>query len=536
MTRRRAIAVVVVIASVAAACSRRTADPPPLVTTTVAAADTAAPSTESRDSTAPTPSSTELTPTNRPPSGPGVPEVAITQIGCPSDLDRSDGLELACGVVTVPIDRADRAIGTTSITVATLAGYDPGFETPVAVLQGGPGGASSALGAWFPQQPFTQVFIDQRGTGFEGPEFDCPEITAALGLIFSTDAANAEELADDAYDACALRLQDDIVLQNTDSEAHAADVVDTMTALGYRRWVAYGVSYGTTIGLELLRDEPAGLVGVVLDGVYPPELDTDSGLEFSASRALDVIDATCAAESDCRGYLADGSVRATLERVMVEFDADPMVVPLGGNEIGYTESIDLLLDGRRVAEFVFATMYHESLLRYLPAVLGGLDERDPSSARWLSRNGARLVISGQAANDEGTYFAVQCRDRLPFTEGIGADRSPFAAAIAPLPLAAVCDEWSRPPAPEVAGSPVSSSIPTLLLSGEFDPITPGVYAEEVADRLDAATIVEQQGRGHGIWYGDECIAELVQLFVADPLRQLDIGCADVGPPVEWARP
>ena len=43
-----------------------------------------------------------------------------------------------------------------------MAGYDVGFRTPVAVLQGGPGGASSDLAGFFPQQPFTQVFVDQR--------------------------------------------------------------------------------------------------------------------------------------------------------------------------------------------------------------------------------------------------------------------------------------------------------------------------------------------------------------------------------------
>jgi pimeloyl-ACP methyl ester carboxylesterase len=525
---RRAIAVGVAMAVIASACAQSAADPPPLVTSTLG------PASAAESSSAPSqPNPSSADPSS---SGPGLPGVEITQVDCPGELARGDGIGLACGVVTVPIDRADGSLGATSITVATLAGYDQGFETPVAVLQGGPGGASSDLGAWFPQQPFTQVFVDQRGTGFEGPEFDCPEIADALGRIFSAGSGEAEVLADDAYDSCARRLADDPVLENTDSEAHAADVVDAMTALGYRRWVAYGVSYGTTIGLELLRDEPVGLAGVVLDGVYPPELDTDSGLEFSATRALDVIDAACAAESTCRGYLADGSVRTTLERVMAELNADPMVVPLGGNEVGYTESLDVVLDGRRVAEFAFATMYHESLIRYLPAVLGGLDDRDPSSARWLARNGARLVISGQAANDEGTYFAVQCRDRLPFTDGLGDDPAPFAAAVSPLSLDEVCAEWDREPAPAEAGSPVFSAIPTLLLSGEFDPITPAVYAEQVAGRLDDATVVEQDGRGHGIWYGDECIAELVQLFVADPLRELDTGCANSGPAIEWARP
>lgn len=516
MTRR--VAAILVVTLVAAGCGAVNADPPPLVTTGRSAdtASTSAPPVESSTT-------------------PALPSVAVEQVDCPSTLDRDD-VDLACGLVTVPIDRADGSAGSTRITIATLAGYDTGFATPVAVLQGGPGGASTGLGSWFPQQPFTQVFVDQRGAGFVGPDFDCPEIESALGRVMGSGSIEAGVLAENAYDDCARRLDQDPVLEHTHTDAHADDVVDVMTALGHRRWVAYGVSYGSTIGLELLRDAPTGLVGVVLDGVYPPELDADAGLVFSATRALDAIDVACAAETLCRGYLADGSVRDTLERVMDELDDDPMVVPLAANEIGFTESVDLVLDGRRVAELSFLLMYHESFIRYLPAVIGALDDRDVSAARWLALTGARQLVNGQAANDEGTYFAVQCHDRLPFTDGPGDVVEPFASAVVPTGLDEGCEEWERTPGAPAVAEPVVSTVPALLLSGEFDPITPPIYAENVADDLASATLVTQGGRGHGIWYGDECIAGLVQRFVEDPARELDTECAERGVVVEWARP
>ena len=146
-----------------------------------------------------------------------------------------------------------------------------------------------------------------------------------------------------------------------------------------------------------------------------------------------------------------------------------------------------------------------------------------------------MVSSGEA-NDEGTFFAVQCHDRLPFTEGPGDELSAFAAAVASAPLASSCAEWEREPAPAETDDPVSSDVPTLLLSGRFDPITPPGFATAVAPRLGRATEVVQDGRGHGIWYGDECIAEIVQSFVADPARELDTSCAAEGVPVKWARP
>jgi pimeloyl-ACP methyl ester carboxylesterase len=511
----RVVTILVVATLLTSACGDGDTSAPALITTTTTAVSSSTGSSSSLSASSPVP---------------------IEQVDCPAQLDRSDGLALACGVATVPVDRTDESMGTTRITIAALAGSDADFATPVAVLQGGPGGASSEMGGWFPQQAFTQVFVDQRGTGFVGPDFDCPEIVDALGRVLAADSTEAGDLAQAAYDECARRLDDDIVLRHTDSESHAADVVDVMVGLGYGRWIAYGVSYGTTIALEILRDATPGVAGVILDGVYPPDLDTDAGVVASAERAVDQIDAVCATDSTCLGHLAGGSFRATLERVMVEFDISPMIVPVTGREIGYDSGIDVVLDGRRVAELFFLLMYDESRLRYLPAVIGGLDERDPTAARWLATTGSRLLVSSQRSNDEGTYFAVQCHDRLPFTDGPGDDAPPFGAAVAAAGLDDACVEWDREAAGSVIASPVASSIPTLLLSGSFDPITPSVYADRVAARLDRATVVEQDGRGHGIWYGSDCIAEIVQHFVADPAAGLDTSCADDPVPVEWARP
>lgn len=520
MTRRVA-AILVAVALLAAACGSDVPEGAPTLVTTTRPAESAP------AATTPTIPETTATP---------LPVVSIDQVDCPDDLVRDDDVGIACGVLTVPIDRTNGDLGTTRVTLATVAGYDSGFETPLAVMQGGPGGASTGLATWFPQQPFTQVFIDQRGTGFVGPEFDCPEIFDVLGSVFDATTAEGNALAERAYRQCAERLDSEVVLQHTESEEHASDVADAMAVLGYGRWAAYGVSYGSTIGLELLRDEPDGLAGVVLDGVYPADLDADAGLAESANRALDLIDAECASDAVCSRFVADGSVRETMNRVIQELDANPMIVPLGGNQIGYARGVDLVLDGQRAAELSFLMMYHESLLRYLPAVIGGLDDRDESSARWLAGTGARLLLSSQAANDEGTYFAVQCHDRLGFSDGPGDDLAPFAAAVSSATLEGSCADWDRELADESVDDPVSSALPALLLSGTFDPITPPEYAEHAATSLVNATVVVQDGRGHGIWFGSDCIAHLVQLFVEDPARTLDSSCADQGEPIEWARP
>lgn len=512
----RALAVAVVAAVLAAACGQESATPPPLVTTTTLAegdapATTAAPAVGTS-------------------SGPVLDPAVITQVDCPPAIA---GDAVACGVAEVPLDVTQGGDATATISIATVAGYDTGFRTPVAVMQGGPGGASSDLAAWFPQRAFTQVFVDQRGTGFAGPDFDCPEFDQVIPTLLESSAAEAGRLSTDAVVECAERFEGDTLLDSTTTQNHAFDVAQVMQGLGYDRWVAYGVSYGTTIGFELLRQPPPGLVGTVLDGVYPPELDVDSSVAATAELSIAAVAEACSGSARCTGYNDD--VAGTLDRLIADLDESPRIVTLSPNESGYDRILDIRMDGGRLAEFVFLLLYSESLTRYLPAVLAGIEDGDEDAERWLARLGTRTMASAYAANNEGTYFAVQCHDRLPFTAD-ERDVDGFGGAVTATPLRDICPAWDQDEAYEIVGTQVESDIPTLLLSGAFDPITPPELAEAAADGLPNSTVVTQDGRGHGIWAGDDCIASIVQQFVADPLRDLDTSCAAAGAPVDWAVP
>jgi len=451
--------------------------------------------------------------------------VGIEMIDCPDSLTDP---AISCGLAAVPVDHSQPLGSTTKVSFAIMEGSDSGFDTPVAVLQGGPGGASSELATWVPQRVFTQVFVDQRGTGFGSVDFNCAEADQITTELLALDSATAlaRELA--AYSSCAARLAGDPLLPATNTAAMAADVASVMNALGHDRWVVYGVSYGTTIALELLRSSVEGLFGAVLDGVYPPDIDVDRAVAFSADRSIAAVDSACRSDSGCKRVVE--GVAPTLNRLIVELDADPIYVSAGG---GAPETI---IDGQRLGVFTFLMLYSEQTIARIPWMLAGLDRRDPDVARWAARVGNLILTSSSEAADEATYMAVQCHDRAPFTSGPPADLSEFASVIAAPPTSELCGPWSVGSAPPEVGRPVESDIPTLLLSGGLDPITPAVYARGVAKGLSRATVVEQDGRGHGIWFGNGCIAEIVRSFVSDPGRQLDTSCADRPVPVDWVLP
>ncbi|MEM9204555.1 MAG: alpha/beta hydrolase [Actinomycetota bacterium] len=535
----RSIAAGLALAVIAASCGNGDAAAPPLITTTTTApsaeADTEGSSTTASSTTSPAATGETDEATGSAGGSLVLPAATARQVACPAAIA---GEGVACGLVDVARDITDGRDDTITVSIATLAGYDSGFRTPMVVMQGGPGGASTDFAGWLPQQAYTQVFVDQRGTGFVAVDGDCPEFDASIPVSLEVAASEAASISAEAVAACAERANSDAaldtVLDDATTQNHAYDVGQVMAALGYERWIAYGVSYGSTIGFELLRQPPEGLVGVVLDGVYPPDLDVDAAVAFSAEASIGAVGDACRRSTICSDYDAD--VESTLAGLIASLEEAPRTVTLSANESGLGQTVDVYLDGARAAEFVFFMLYSESLVRFLPSVLAGVEAGDESAERWLARVGTRVLSSAYAANDEATYFSVQCHDRLPFTDDGATAVGVFGEAMTGTPLREICPAWDKDVAYEISGTPVTSDLPTLLLSGEFDPITPPAYAEQAAQTLERSTVVTQAGRGHGIWIGDECIASIVQAFVADPERQLDTGCAAVGRPVDWARP
>jgi pimeloyl-ACP methyl ester carboxylesterase len=72
--------------------------------------------------------------------------------------------------------------------------------------------------------------------------------------------------------------------------------------------------------------------------------------------------------------------------------------------------------------------------------------------------------------------------------------------------------------------PVVSNLPTLVLTGQYDPITPPPYNKQVADALSNSYFFEIPGIGHGAMRGDECALDIALQFLDDPSSEPDASC------------
>jgi hypothetical protein len=72
--------------------------------------------------------------------------------------------------------------------------------------------------------------------------------------------------------------------------------------------------------------------------------------------------------------------------------------------------------------------------------------------------------------------------------------------------------------------PPTASIPTLVLSGDYDATTAPSWAKEAADALPDATLVSVPSAGHATTRWSACARDIASAFVDNPTATLDTGC------------
>ena len=99
-------------------------------------------------------------------------------------------------------------------------------------------------------------------------------------------------------------------------------------------------------------------------------------------------------------------------------------------------------------------------------------------------------------------------------------------------LELVCSDGSLDYGNASAPEPIPSNVPTLLLSGRFDPTTPDLYAEQVARVFTKVSLVRIPDFGHSTLSGyTACQTLLANAFLETLGDMSGYGClGSLGPP------
>ena len=312
--------------------------------------------------------------------------------------------------------------------------------------------------------------------------------------------------------------------------ANAADINDLRLALGYDQVNLWGTSYGTRLALGVMRDYPEGLRSVVLDSVYPPDVDLYLDLPANVVRAYDTLFDGCAADAACNAAFPD------LETVFFD-TVDRLNETPATYEVTNAltrERHDVMLDGDSLVGILFSFLYHTDVIPSLPQII--YDGAEGNFDLIALIHGS--LMAQQDAMSFGMQLSVQCNEEYAFNsveeyEAMLADYPQLAGFLADSHIGRpgfdYCEEWDSGQADPIENEPVLSDVPTLLMAGEFDPITPPAWARHAAETLKNGTVIEYAGVGHGASVVEGCPREMLIAFFNDPTTALDDACvAEMG--------
>ena len=434
---------------------------------------------------------------------------------------RLSSVAARCGILAVPEDPEAPAGRKIDLFVAVVPALNRrASAAPLFLLAGGPGQAAADLYVSFAgafaraNRNHDIVLVDQRGTGRSEP----------LVCSYPDDWQDTDESMPalrGATSACLAKYGDRVRFYTTSIAVQDLDRV--RIALGYAAIDLYGSSYGTRVAELYMRRHPGETHAVVLDGVTYPEQAIGPDTPLDGERALDLIVARCGSAPDCAA--AYPKLTAELGELRRRFGPEKLPLVIAYPTSG--ETVPLEFNRSVFSASLRFLSYNAAEASLLPPMIhqAAMGRAAPMAAETFMM--ARQVRDQLAS---GMQNSVVCSEDVPFFGVSAAERQriqqTYQGADQLDALAEICKLWPKGPVDADLHAPLHSAVPTLLLSGEADPVTPPADAERVASGLTHARHLIVAGEGHGqVVTG--CVPTLMADFLdtAEP-QTLDASCLE----------
>jgi len=413
-----------------------------------------------------------------------------------------------------------RTIGLRVVVVPATSGQPT--EEAITFFAGGPGDSSTRSAGALARElaPARDrrdlVLVDFRGTG-GSDALDCSELAVEGVQGFLDEFLPAAKVR-----ACRERLERTRDLARYTSEEAVDDIAEVLRAYGYAKVNLYGGSYGTRAAQVFTRRHPELVRTMLLEGVV--RMDERDPLHFahSAERALEGLLAECAADAACNG--AFPKLESELRGLLVRLEREPATVDLVDPGSGATRPIRLGRQG-----FAQTVRY----MLYVPAAAAALPLQVHLAAggNFLPiAETAQLFAGFMGATADGFYLSVTCPEDTRFirSEEIApASAGSFLGDFRIRAQLAACAAWKPREMPPEFLAPLVSTVPTLLVSGELDPVTPPASGEAVARSLANSLhlVVPHGGHGQDGMTGVDCLERIGNAFIAaGSVAGLDTAC------------
>jgi len=426
--------------------------------------------------------------------------------------------QVKCGKLQVPENYDKPSETQISINFVVLPAIDNSDnKTPLMFLAGGPGQAAAELASGL-RRVYNEVrktrdliLVDQRGTGQSHP-LQCED-----ALEQDIYALTPEDLSEQDIKDCLATFSGDLSQYNSENAIRDFDAV--RIALGHKQINIYGGSYGTRAGLVYMRLFPNSLRSVVLDSVAPIEVPIGLFGQSSA-RSFNLLLENCQKEPSCQQAYPEleqefNTLMARLEQAPAEVN---IAHPRLGTQTKFVISKAKLLGTIRMQLYSVATrslvplVIHQAFLgNYMP--LAGLVAQ--------SDGGMGIYL--------GLLFNITCNEDFPRISASDFEQDAnnnFGGGDSHFGFKMVCPIWPQYRLSDDFYQKVTADIPTLILSGNLDPVTPPSNGEDSAKSLPNNHHIVVNNAAHTVAMST-CASDVINEFLTSlKPKELDESCLE----------
>ncbi|MHA6206137.1 alpha/beta hydrolase [Dyella soli] len=429
-----------------------------------------------------------------------------------------------CAPFEVPENRADprsRKIGLKLAVIRSSA--QVASKDMLVLLAGGPGQAATESwpGVSGALQPLTAhrhvLLLDQRGTGGSNP-LTCKGAGDAGGET-AGDADASPQKQREEIAQCLGQIADKADPRYYTTTIAVQDLEDVRHALGAPSLDLVGVSYGTRMAQQYAMRHPDAVRSLVLDGVVPNTLVLGEDFARNLDDALKAQFARCTADEACRKRFNDPY--QTLYQLRDALRANPHTVSFRDPQT--YQSVKRVLSEYSLASVVRMFAYSPLTAALLPVSIDAAAHGDVGPLL-----GQAKLLSGDLSDtmNGGMQMSVICSEDADLLSARPQDAHTMLGTRMIDSLQTVCSVWPRGTRPDDFHQPLRTDKPALLLSGEYDPVTPPRYGDEVARWLAQSRHLVLRGQGHNV-INAGCAPRVVKHFIEDlDPKALEVKCLD----------
>ena len=450
----------------------------------------------------------------------------IPFLSCQSKGNGESSRDIKNGFIEVPENRVDPESRMIEIHYALIPSKNESDRPPIVFLQGGPGGSSLAMVPFFRNNPLNDnhdiIVFDARGTGRSTAY--CQDLGNDFLQVMADDLTTEEEIREALRisESCKEELNaNQVDLAGYSSNDLAADVEALRVELGIKKWILFGGSYGSRLGLTYLRNYDHAEAAVFM-AMFPLEVNMYDDFTKGLDGSLTYLFNNCQNDPDCNQKYPE--LRKTFINVIAELRTAPKTFSYKGEPFVMNAQDALLLTHQM--------LYRRATIAGVPRFIYSLKNGDIDVVAQAINRTAQTMSYINAA----TYWSIQAREENQFNKKNAIASSleeyeylqPGPAILSSDQL--IMEQWHKYRSEQVETEPVNVETPILIANGLYDPITPISNAEGVIEYLPNATLVGFPNDGHTTF--NPCFFDLFEQFVASGYQAVDGSCASEGS-IEW---